>query len=45
MMLKTAYEVGEIPHSEYPRPQFERDGFLCLNGLWKFSVRKVFQKA
>ncbi len=44
MMLKTAYEIGEIPHSEYQRPQFERDGFLCLNGLWKFSVRKVGEK-
>ena len=23
-----------IPRSEYPRPQFERDDWLCLNGEW-----------
>ncbi|MBE6576696.1 MAG: glycoside hydrolase family 2 [Ruminococcaceae bacterium] len=32
--------MGEIPHSEYPRPQFVRDSFLCLNGEWKLSKIK-----
>ena len=39
--LKTSYNIGEIPHSEYPRPQFVRDNFLCLNGKWDFAVGKV----
>lgn len=37
MRLKTPYAVGEIPHREYPRPQFERKSFLCLNGKWSFG--------
>ena len=27
----------EGPHGYYPRPQLERDSFLCLNGEWEFS--------
>ena len=41
MNLKTNYEVGVIPHSEHPNPQFEREDYLILNGLWnlkKFSA-------
>ena len=38
MILKTDFFVGDIPHREYPRPQFVRDSFLCLNGEWDFSV-------
>ena len=40
MRLKTKYEVGEIPHSEYPRPQLRRENWLCLNGKWSFSKAK-----
>lgn len=25
-------------HNEYPRPQFVRNSFLCLNGAWKYSI-------
>ncbi len=25
---------NNIPLSEYPRPQFKRDSYLCLNGTW-----------
>lgn len=39
MKLKTVYEIDNIPHSEYPRPQLRRDSFLCLNGTWDFSVK------
>lgn len=35
-MLKTRYEIGDIPLSEYPRPQMQRDSYLCLNGEWSF---------
>lgn len=27
-----------IPRSEYPRPQFVRADWLCLNGEWQFEV-------
>ena len=27
-----------IPRSEYPRPQFVRPKWLCLNGEWQFEV-------
>ena len=26
-----------IPRNEYPRPQFKRENWLCLNGEWDFS--------
>ncbi len=26
------------PHSYYPRPQFKRDSFYCLNGEWDFAI-------
>jgi beta-galactosidase/beta-glucuronidase len=27
-----------IPRSEYPRPQFVRQDWLCLNGEWEFEI-------
>lgn len=27
-----------IPRPEYPRPQFVRDGWMNLNGLWQFEI-------
>ncbi len=27
-----------IPRSEYPRPQFQREDWLCLNGEWQFEI-------
>ena len=27
-----------IPRPEYPRPQFERAQWLCLNGPWQFEI-------
>jgi beta-galactosidase/beta-glucuronidase len=27
-----------IPRSEYPRPQFVRERWLCLNGEWEFEI-------
>ena len=41
-----------IPRSEYPRPQLEREDWLCLNGEWEFEIdnqmsgkeRKLFEK-
>jgi beta-galactosidase/beta-glucuronidase len=28
----------DIPRSEYPRPQFVRKDWLCLNGEWQFEI-------
>lgn len=34
-----------IPRPEYPRPQFQRDGWMNLNGQWDFSFdRPVFDR-
>lgn len=27
-----------VPRPEYPRPQFVRDQWLCLNGEWQFEI-------
>ncbi len=27
-----------LPRPEYPRPQFRRDDWLCLNGPWQFEI-------
>lgn len=38
-LLTTAGEtVSEQPWNVYPRPQLERNSFLCLNGNWDFTV-------
>ncbi len=29
---------SSIPRPEYPRPQFVRDHWLCLNGQWEFEI-------
>lgn len=37
--LTTPFENDDkIPFSSYPRPQFKRDSYLCLNGEWDFYV-------
>lgn len=41
MKLRTKYEIGDVPHSEYPRPQFKRDSYLSLNGYWSFKKAKI----
>lgn len=40
MRLKTNYEIGKIPLSEYPRPQMRRNSYLSLNGVWRFEKAK-----
>ncbi len=36
--LKTPFNVGEKPLQEYPRPQFERESYFNLNGLWDYAI-------
>ncbi len=26
------------PLNDYPRPQFKRDSFICLNGVWNYAI-------
>ena len=30
----------DIPWNVYPRPQLKRNSFICLNGLWDFTITK-----
>ena len=30
--------MTEMPRNEYPRPQFVRENWLCLNGTWQFEI-------
>ncbi len=39
--LKTPWsqlDKVNTPLSEYPRPQFQRDSYLCLNGPWTYGI-------
>ncbi len=41
--IKTRWAVEVTPENvwkEYPRPQFERAGWMNLNGLWEYSILK-----
>ena len=29
---------AECPLNDYPRPQLQRDSFLCLNGRWDYAI-------
>ena len=33
-------ETSDIPWNEYPRPQFKRDSFTCLNGKWNIKIER-----
>ena len=37
--------AAEIPHSAYPRPQFRRTDWLCLNGWWAYKGGKDLPSA
>ncbi len=38
--------MDKLPRSEFPRPDFERENWLCLNGTWDFSIGdKAYDRA
>jgi hypothetical protein len=44
LMTRWAKDVSpDAPHPEYPRPQFVRDNWKNLNGLWEFAVAQPFE--
>ncbi len=40
MIIQPCFKSGELPLEEYPRPQFKRDSYFCLNGKWKYAFTK-----
>jgi len=36
--VDTSANDGVLPRPEYPRPQFRRRDWLCLNGEWEFEI-------
>ncbi len=38
--LSTPYAVGEVPYNEHPTPQFRRENFTILNGVWQLTVKR-----
>ena len=38
LLTKQGEALSGQPWNVYPRPQFKRDSFLCLNGDWDFAV-------
>ena len=41
MIIKPTFTNGELPLSEYPRPQFKRQSYLCLNGKWNYAFKNT----
>lgn len=35
---------ADVPLMEYPRPQFQRDSYFTLNGVWQYAIRKSADK-
>lgn len=33
-------DLGEV-HREYPRPQFVRDSYVSLNGMWEYAISQT----
>ena len=42
--LRTPFEVGATPLSEYPRPQFARNSYVTLNGEWDYAILRKSEK-
>ena len=40
LYTKQGKNLPDIPHNIYPRPNFRRKSFFCLNGVWDFCAIK-----
>ena len=38
MLFPETLNSCEIPLPEYPRPQFVRNSYVCLNGYWDYII-------
>lgn len=43
LLTKYANQMPAVPLSEYPRPQFRRSSYVCLNGTWKCAFTNSSQ--
>ena len=41
MIFQPNFLSGETPLLEYPRPQFQRDSYVSLNGVWEYAIKKT----
>lgn len=40
LLNSVSVDFSSVPLAEYPRPQFQRDSYLCLNGGWDYTISK-----
>ena len=43
MIIKPKFSDNGLPLQEYPRPQFARDSYFCLNGEWNYAITEKSQ--
>ena len=41
MIIKPSFSFGDVPLAEYPRPQFKRESYVCLNGKWNYAFKNT----
>ena len=41
MIFQPQFMETEQPLAEYPRPQFKRDSYFSLNGIWDYAIKKT----
>ena len=44
MIIEPIFNEGGEVLSEYPRPQFKRSSYICLNGEWDYAITKTCDK-
>ena len=44
MIIKPIFNENGGVLSEYPRPQFKRNSYFCLNGKWNYAITKTSLK-
>ena len=44
MIITPKFSKNGLPLEEYPRPQFKRESYLCLNGVWNYAITPTKEK-